>query len=63
MLKVTVAEKKQRIRRPGWTIYGVTEESRKIIRLFAAEHNLGQGEAIDRIVKLWKELQSKENIK
>ena len=51
--------KKKRIKKPGWTIYGVTEESRKIIRLYAAELYKGQGETIDLIVKEWSELKSK----
>lgn len=55
--------KKARTRKPGWTIYGVTEESRKIIRLCAAEYDLGQGEAVDLIVKEWEELKKKSNDK
>ena len=43
------------------TTNGVTEESRKIIRLYAAELYKGQGETIDLIVKEWSELKNKES--
>ena len=53
--------KKARVRKPGWTIYGVTEQSRAIIRLLAAKEYIGQGDAVDVIVKEWYEMKEKNN--
>lgn len=49
--------------KPNWTVYGVSDEIKEEIKVFAVRNRVTVGEAIELIVKEWMEFKNKENQK